>query len=201
MSPFLTEIRAMVGNHLLVLPSVAVLPWDSQGRVLLVRQADSGQWATIGGAVEPDETSQSAAAREAAEEAGIGVELARVRAVLGGPGLRVRYPNGDQTSYVTTVFDARVVSGDPRPDGDEILDVAWFTPSRLAEADLHPVGKCVLQGAGIIPVLADSTTPGLSRSPGEAPVLVLVTGLQVTGKSTLGAIAGDHLGAAVLAWD
>ncbi len=133
-SPFVSELRSMVGNHLLVLPSVAVLPWDSDGRLLLVRQADSGQWATIGGAVEPDEAPQSAALREAAEEAGVVVELTSIRAVLGGPGFRVRYPDGDQTSYVSSVFDARVTSGTPHPDGEEILDVAWFTQriSRLS---------------------------------------------------------------------
>jgi 8-oxo-dGTP pyrophosphatase MutT (NUDIX family) len=147
----MSELRSMVGNHLLVLPSVAVLPWDSHGGLLLVRQADSGQWATIGGAVEPDEAPQSAALREAAEEAGVLVELTSIRAVLGGPGYRVGYPNGDQTSYVTTVFDAQVTSGTPHPDGDEILDIGWFTPSDLANLDLHPVGTSVLQGAGVLP--------------------------------------------------
>ena len=35
----------------------------------------------------------------------------------------------------------------------------------------------------------------------EKPGVVLLTGLQGYGKSTLAAIAGDHLGATVLAWD
>jgi len=61
MSPYVAELRGLVGNRLLLLPSVAVLPWDDDGRVLLVRQADSDLWATIGGAVEPDESPEAAA--------------------------------------------------------------------------------------------------------------------------------------------
>jgi len=49
-----------------LLPSVAVLPWDEHGRVLLVREAETGLWQTIGGAVEPDESPAQAAVREAA---------------------------------------------------------------------------------------------------------------------------------------
>lgn len=150
-SPFVARLRQLVGNDLLVLPAVAVLPWDDHERVLLVRQSDSGLWATIGGAVEPDESPHAGAVREAAEEAGVVISLERIRAVLGGPEFRNHYPNGDQTSYVTIVFDARVLSGTPRPDGDETLDVEWFSTSQLVDAQLHPFARSLLQGAHVIP--------------------------------------------------
>ena len=114
--------------------------------------------------------------------------------MLGGPSFRVRYPNGDQTSYVTTVFDASVTSGAPRPDGDEILDVGWFTPSDLGDLDLHPVGASVLQGCGVLPTSTESPDQSV-RPRRELAMVVLVTGLQATGKSTLAAMAADHLGA------
>ena len=60
-------LRDAVGSRLLVLPSVSVLPRDAAGRVLLVRHADSGDWGTIGGFVEPDESPAQAAVREARE--------------------------------------------------------------------------------------------------------------------------------------
>jgi 8-oxo-dGTP pyrophosphatase MutT (NUDIX family)/predicted kinase len=199
-SPFVARLRQLVGNELLVLPAVAVLPWDDHGRVLLVRQTDSGLWATIGGAVEPDESPQATAVREADEEAGVAISLNGIRAVLGGPEFRVRYPNGDQSSYVTIVFDARVVSGTPQPDGDETLDVEWFSTSQLAGAQLHPFARSLLQGAQVIPRHSVPTHP--ERTGRERrPLLVLVTGLQGCGKSTLARLAADHLGAAVLAWD
>src|ERR1700676_4025051 len=103
-SPFVKRLRELVGNELLILPSVSVLPRDAEGRLLLVRLIDTGNWATIGGAVEPDESPQTAACREAEEEAGVTLRLESVLGVLGGPEYRVTYPNGDNTAYVVVVF-------------------------------------------------------------------------------------------------
>ena len=64
-SPHVRRLRELVGHELLVLPSVAALPRDEAGRILLVRITDTHQWATIGGAVEPDESPERAAMREA----------------------------------------------------------------------------------------------------------------------------------------
>jgi 8-oxo-dGTP pyrophosphatase MutT (NUDIX family) len=84
-SPHIARLRRAVGHELLVLPSVAVLPRDGQGRLLLVRIVDTGQWAVIGGAIEPDESPEEAARRESREEAGVEVALQGIVAVLGGP--------------------------------------------------------------------------------------------------------------------
>ncbi len=139
----------MVGTELLVLPSVSVLPTDERGWILLVRLTDSDQWATIGGAVEPDESPENAALREADEEAGVTLQLGPVRAVLGGPDYRVTYPNGDVTSYVATVFDARVVAGTPKADGDETSEVAWFDPHHLPLDQMGTLTKALLRDAGV----------------------------------------------------
>ena len=119
MSPFIQRLRDLIGNELLVLPSAAVLPRDDRGRVLLVRLIDSGLWATIGGAIEPDESPREAALREAQEEAGVKLEVGPILAVLGGPEYRLTYPNGDQSSYVVAVCDATIIPGTPTADGDE----------------------------------------------------------------------------------
>ncbi len=109
-----------------------MLPRDESGHVLLVKDADTGLWAAIGGAVEPDESPQECAVREAEEEAGVVVRLGAVLGVLGGPEYRMVYPNGDRTSYVSTVFDAVVVGGTPEPDGEETTEVAWWSPAEPA---------------------------------------------------------------------
>jgi 8-oxo-dGTP pyrophosphatase MutT (NUDIX family) len=135
-SPYLRRLRERVGRDLVLLPSVAVLPWDEDGRLLLVREAQTGLWQTIGGSVEPDESPTEAAVREAREEAGVVVELAGIRGVAGGPQFRMTYPNGDLVNYVPTIFDARVTCGEPHPDGEETIDVAWFTADQLADTAL-----------------------------------------------------------------
>lgn len=150
-APYIRRLRQLVGNELLVLPGVAVLPRDVDGRVLLVRIIDTDQWAAIGGAVEPDESPEQAALREAAEEAGVTLELGPVLAVLGGPDYRMRYPNGDQASYVTTVFEARVVGGVPTPDGDETSDVRWWDPDGLPTECMSSFTRALVRDVGLDP--------------------------------------------------
>ena len=115
MSPFLRELRDKVGHALLVLPSVTGLVVDDGGRVLLIRHARSGQWDLPAGAIEPDERPEDAVVREMREETGLIVEPVALVGVGGGPEFRVDYPNGDAVSYVSTIFECRVVGGELRP--------------------------------------------------------------------------------------
>lgn len=149
-APHIRRLRSLVGNELLVLPSVAVLPRDEAGRRLLVQDAETGQWCAIGGAVEPDESPQQAALREAEEEAGVVLRLGPILAVLGGPEYRMTYPNGDETSYVSIVFDATVVGGSPRPDAEETSAVGWFDQDHLPAARMSSFTKALLRDAGIV---------------------------------------------------
>lgn len=150
-SPFLRRLREKVGHDLLVLPSVAVLPRDREGQVLMVRIADTGLWATIGGAIEPDESPESAALREAEEEAGVELKLTSLLGVLGGPQYRMTYPNGDQTAYVSTVFEAEVIGGSLRADGDETLEVGWWSPDAFPLGEMSPFTIALLTAVGLGP--------------------------------------------------
>jgi hypothetical protein len=46
------------------------------------------------------------------------------------------YLRGDLVSYVSTIFDARVIDGEPRADGEETIDIAWFTTDQLVDGAL-----------------------------------------------------------------
>jgi ADP-ribose pyrophosphatase YjhB (NUDIX family) len=148
-APYIRRLREMVGTELLVLPSAAALPRDEAGRVLLVRIIDTGQWAVIGGAIEPDESPQDAARREAEEEAGVTLELGPILGVLGGPEFRITYPNGDQTSYVSTVYAATVIGGTPQPDGDETSAVGWWDPEHLPYDEMSTFTRALLAAVGL----------------------------------------------------
>jgi 8-oxo-dGTP pyrophosphatase MutT (NUDIX family) len=127
----------MIGHELLLVPTVSVLPWDENGRLLLARSALSGEWMTIGGMVEPDEAPQEAAIREAREEAGVELALCGIRAALGGPHCRIRYPNGDEVSVVNIVFDARIVGGSPGADNVETSELAWFSAAEIPKLPMN----------------------------------------------------------------
>jgi 8-oxo-dGTP diphosphatase len=149
-SDYLRGIREQVGHDLVLLPAVCILIWNDEGQLLLMQEAETRRWQTIGGMVDPDESPWDAGRREAFEEAGVEVRLERVRAALGGPGYRVHYPNGDLCSYVSTVFDAVIVEGQPAAGDDEVHRVAWFDPADIRALDLDPLNRHLLADAGVV---------------------------------------------------
>jgi 8-oxo-dGTP pyrophosphatase MutT (NUDIX family) len=150
MSPYVERLRTVVGHDLLLLPSAAVLPRRDDGALLLARHHASGRWETIGGMVEPGEDPADAARREVMEEVGVEVSLGALLGVVGGPDFVVRYPNGDVVAYVSSVWEATIVAGEPIPDDDEVTAVRWFAPAELADADLGPFCRATLRAVGIL---------------------------------------------------
>ena len=148
MSDYVRRVRGLIGKELLLLPSVSVLVRDEHDRLLLVQHADSGLWGLVGGAVEVDERPNEAAIRETQEETGLVVELTRLVTTLGGPRFRVTYPNGDETAYVTIVYEARPTGGVLQADGDEVLDLGWFGRTDLAMIELGAIAQATLQELG-----------------------------------------------------
>ncbi|MEW5717700.1 MAG: NUDIX domain-containing protein [Chloroflexota bacterium] len=130
-SDYLQRLRRKVGHDLLLLPSVTILVFDENNRVLLLRHANRDLWVAPGGMIEPDETPEHAAQREMQEETGCAVDLIRILGVYGGPEFRVRYENGDEVAYVMTVFQARIREGAPRPNGAESLQVQFFSATEI----------------------------------------------------------------------
>jgi 8-oxo-dGTP diphosphatase len=128
MSPYIRALRAQVGHARLLMPSVAGIIRDGDGRILLVQVRDDDTWTTPGGAMDPDETPADAVVREVWEETGLVVDPTRVIAVYGGRTFVVRYPNGDETQYVTILFECSVQSGTllTAGDGGDEIQAARF---------------------------------------------------------------------------
>lgn len=149
-SPYLRDLRDRVGNDLVLLPSAVLLLWHD-GRLALVRSAETSMWQTIGGMVEPDEHPGDAAVREAAEETGIVADSVRLRGVAGGPGYRITYANGDRCAYVASVFEAdlpadAVVCLDRR----EVTEIGWFVPAEIPLDEVEPLSRQLLIDVGVV---------------------------------------------------
>lgn len=146
MSDYVRGLRERVGNDLLFMPSAHCVIRDEAGRLLLVRHVE-GRWMLPGGAVEPGETPADAVRRECWEEASVLVEPTRILGVYGGPRFSVVYANGDHAMWVVTVFEGRVLEGEPRPGDDETDDVGWFDADELEGLAMSDATRATLRAA------------------------------------------------------
>ena len=119
---FVLSLREKIGHDLLWLMGVSGYVEDEQGRVLLGRRSDTGEWAMVYGINEPGEEPADTVAREVKEETGVDVVVTDLVS--------------DNTMYMDHLFICR-----PDPNGntepfvgdEESLNVGWFSPDALPE--------------------------------------------------------------------
>jgi 8-oxo-dGTP pyrophosphatase MutT (NUDIX family) len=146
-SAYLRSLRDRIGHQLVLMPSVAVMVRDAEGRLLLVRDRDTGLWQTVGGAMDPGEQPADAAVREAFEETGLVIAPLRILGVHAGPLFELTYPNGDVVAYVGISFAARVVGGSERPCHDEVDRLGWFAEAEALALPIAPHTRVLIQEA------------------------------------------------------
>jgi ADP-ribose pyrophosphatase YjhB (NUDIX family) len=164
MSPYIRDLRAQVGRRRLLMPSVAGIVRDARNRVLLVRQQDNGVWSTPGGIIEMEDTPADAVVREVWEETGLVVRPSRIIGVYGGPNFVVVYPNGDETQYISCIFECEVLSGEPRAGDDEISEVQFWSRDEARGLPMSPWLPLVLDR------LFDATLAGWFEPPRWRPL-------------------------------
>ncbi|GER21842.1 NTP pyrophosphohydrolase [Zafaria cholistanensis] len=105
-------------------PAIIVAVTDGADRLLLGANAQWGgkHYSTLAGFVEPGESLEAAVAREVAEESGIAVTGAQYAGSQPWP-----FP-----CSLMLGFTARASGTDAVPDGEEIVDLRWFTRAELA---------------------------------------------------------------------
>jgi 8-oxo-dGTP pyrophosphatase MutT (NUDIX family) len=119
----------------------SVLAVDGQGRLLLQRRRDTGQWAIPMGKQEFGETVTQCAIRETAEETGVTTEITGLLGIYSDPGHVVYYDSdGETRQEFEIIFTGRPASGAPAVN-DEATDVRWFAPGELDRLDIHPTQR------------------------------------------------------------
>jgi 8-oxo-dGTP pyrophosphatase MutT (NUDIX family) len=134
-----------------LVPACGVLAVDEQGRLLLQRRRDTGQWALPMGKMELGETPRQCAIRETREETGVLVRITGILGIFSDPGHIVAYGDGEIRQEYEVMLIGEPVAGMPLAN-EEASDVAWMPPGDLSGLDIHPTQwrqiSCYLSGAG-----------------------------------------------------
>lgn len=123
-----------------VLSTAGVIVLDGEGRILLQRRGDDGNWCIPGGAVEPGETVAEAAAREVFEETGLIVDDMEFFNIYSGQSQHHIYPDGNEVYFVSAIFISSKYHGNIRIDGIESKELKFFEiddlPDRISSSNI-----------------------------------------------------------------
>jgi len=108
-----------------ICPAVITAVTDDENRILLAhnKKFRAGVYSLISGFTEAGETLEETVVREIREE--VNIEVKNIEYVKSQPW---PFPNSLMLGY-----KARYMSGELKPDGEEIEDAAWFTKDNLPE--------------------------------------------------------------------
>ena len=109
--------------------------FDEQGRVLLTKRKDNGQWCLPSGGVEPGESVAEGCEREVFEETGLSVKVKRLVGVYSHSDQLVIYPDENKVQIVALHFQAEVVGG-KLGLSDETTDFGYFTLDEIKVLDV-----------------------------------------------------------------
>ena len=123
-----------IGRQGMIRLGCSAVIFDGQGRVLLTRRADNGQWCLPGGAMDPGESAAEACEREVLEETGLRVRVKRLVGVYSHPDQLTVYPDGNKVQIVALHFEAEVTGGEPGLSS-ETTDIGYFAADTLENLD------------------------------------------------------------------
>ena len=118
---------------------------DAEGRLLLIqrlREPEAGAWGLPGGKIDFGEPAKQTACREIAEELGIEIEILRLVCIA------ETIDAGDGRHWIAPVYEARIVSGQPRNvEPEKHGGWGWFRTDQLPEKLTTPA-RCYLSAPG-----------------------------------------------------
>jgi ADP-ribose pyrophosphatase YjhB (NUDIX family) len=118
-------------------PSASVIVRNGVGDLLLLLRPDTGRWTIPTGGLKKNETLTRCAVRECREETGLDIEITSLVGVFSDPRHISAYPDGEVRQPVNVCFAARVIGG-TLATTKEAAEVAWISPARLDDYDIHP---------------------------------------------------------------
>jgi len=126
---FFQPVLGIIFRH--PVPGATIIPILPDGRIVLVRRSDTGEWSLPGGLVDWGEDISTTVKRELAEETGL--ELSKIRRLVGVYSAPDRDP---RIHSIVVVVEADVEGTMQVCDRLEVLDVQAFVPTDLPKGKL-----------------------------------------------------------------
>lgn len=126
--------EAPAANSLVVGSSAVVV--DGEGRILLQRRSDSGNWALPGGAMDIGETFAQSVVREVKEETGFDVRIERIVGIYSDPGHVFAYDDGEIRQEFNICLACAIVEGELSVSS-ESTDVRFFSLDEVSQLTMH----------------------------------------------------------------
>jgi ADP-ribose pyrophosphatase YjhB (NUDIX family) len=121
-------------NSLVVATSAVIT--DDQGRILLQRRTDSGNWALPGGAMEMNESLTDSVIRETREETGLDIEVTGIVGTYTDPKHIIAYTDGEVRRQFNICYTARILGGELQPSSESTA-LAFTHPRDLDGLPIH----------------------------------------------------------------
>lgn len=127
---YVAELRSLVGPRPLILAGAAILIVDTNGGLLLVQRADNDAWTVPGGYLEPGESLEDCARREAVEETRLKVGEVELFGIFSGRGQFYRNVNSALATFRCKILFDKFARGGP---------LSWSARFRLGTRSIERV--------------------------------------------------------------
>lgn len=142
---YLEEVRALVGNRMLLIPGVRCILLNQLDQVLLERRSDFGVWGLPGGSAEPGEDVVDTMKRELLEETGLSAEQLAPFGYGSQPAYETfKFPNGDHAQFFSLMMWGRVGGPAVPRVSAESTELEWFYLERLPDRILPNMHRSLL---------------------------------------------------------
>jgi len=109
--------------------------FNEQGRILLTKRTDNGQWCLPGGGMDSGESAAEACEREVWEETGLSVRVKRLVGVYSHSDQLTVYADGNKAHIVALHFEVEIISGELGLS-NETTDLGYFTMEEMEKLEM-----------------------------------------------------------------
>ena len=130
---YLGQLRAAVGNRMLITPGASAVIQDDNGQILLIQRSDNLEWAIPGGSMELGYSVYDTLVREVREETGLEVISATLFAIYSEPRFVFTNAFGGEHQPIHFAFRVDEWKGSLVTEPGECVDARFWAANQMPD--------------------------------------------------------------------